>query len=183
MSLPWVEEHPDVFNDAAFTITAADKLEPSSPITVSVPMSSDNNYDQLCSASKPSFHSLRIQLSILAHRLSGHLVKWVLEYLILSVVISGDQSLSLVLIVIHNVQPPSLVLSVQLPCMNKALQPQELPDTGIGVIYGVISWKISPIFIFRFQSSRFFSIFCLICFLFLWSLYVNDLCTNFSSCS
>lgn len=64
-----------MFNDAAFTITAADKLEPSSPITVSVPMSSDNNYDQLCSASKPSFHSLRIQPSILAHRLKGHLVK------------------------------------------------------------------------------------------------------------
>lgn len=54
VSLPWVEEHPDVFNDAAFTITAADKLEPSSPITVSVPMSSDNNYDQLCSASEDS---------------------------------------------------------------------------------------------------------------------------------
>lgn len=69
VSLPWVEEHPDVFNDAAFTITAADKLEPSSPITVSVPMSSDNNYDQLCCASKPSFHSLRIQPSILAQRL------------------------------------------------------------------------------------------------------------------
>lgn len=64
-----------MFNDAAFTMTAADKLEPSSPITVSVPMSSDNNYDQLCSASKPSFHSLRIQPSILAHRLWGHLLK------------------------------------------------------------------------------------------------------------
>lgn len=57
----------------------------------------------------------------------------------LSVLISGDQSLSLVLIVIHNVQPPSLVLSVQLPCMDKALEPQELPDMGIVVIYGVIS--------------------------------------------
>lgn len=48
MSLPWVEEHPDVFNDAVFTITAADSLDltrPTSPVH-----RVDNTYDQQCAA-------------------------------------------------------------------------------------------------------------------------------------
>lgn len=47
VSLPWVEEHPDVFNDAAFTVTATDSLDftpPSSPLK-GVPVTSHDNRD------------------------------------------------------------------------------------------------------------------------------------------
>ena len=49
MSLPWVEEHPDVFNDAAFTVTATDSLDftpPSSPLKGVLVMSRDNGDDE-----------------------------------------------------------------------------------------------------------------------------------------
>ena len=55
MSLPWVEEHPDVFNDAAFTITATDSLDftpPTSPLTNVPVVSRDNGNDKQCAAGK-----------------------------------------------------------------------------------------------------------------------------------
>ena len=54
VSLPWVEEHPDVFNDAAFTITATHSLTPpTSPLTVLPVASHNNKIDQLCMEGKP----------------------------------------------------------------------------------------------------------------------------------
>lgn len=128
-----------MFNDAAFTITAADKLEPSSPITVSVPMSSDNNDDQLCSASKPSFHSLRITAIYPRSSPQGTFSKMSFGRFN-SVGSDIRQTIgALVLIVIYNVQPLSLVLRLLLLCLDNALQPQELPDMAIVIIDGAIS--------------------------------------------
>ena len=53
MSLPWVEEHPDVFNDAAFTITATDSMDftpPTPPYTAVHVVSRDNREDEQCAA-------------------------------------------------------------------------------------------------------------------------------------
>lgn len=48
VSLPWVAEHPDVFNDAAFTITATDSLEfsPRTSPQTGVPVMSRENRDE-----------------------------------------------------------------------------------------------------------------------------------------
>ncbi|KAL9976486.1 hypothetical protein ACROYT_G013794 [Oculina patagonica] len=57
VSLPWVEEHPDVFNDAAFTITATDSLDftpPTSPLTAVPVVSRDNRDDEQCAAAEAS---------------------------------------------------------------------------------------------------------------------------------
>lgn len=57
MSLPWVEDHPDVFNDAAFTITAIDSMDftpPTSPYTAVPVVSRDNRDDEQCAAGKLS---------------------------------------------------------------------------------------------------------------------------------
>lgn len=58
VSLPWVEEHPDVFNDAAFTITVEDSIDfkssPTSP-WAGVPSASNANKDELqCMAAEAS---------------------------------------------------------------------------------------------------------------------------------
>lgn len=55
MSLPWVEDHPDVFNDAAFTITASDSMDftpPTSPYTAVPLVSHDDRDDEQCVAGK-----------------------------------------------------------------------------------------------------------------------------------
>lgn len=72
MSLPWVEEHPDVFNDAAFTVTAADSFDftpPTSPLTV-VPVTSRENRDERqCAAGKMHVcHKYRIICVVLNAR-------------------------------------------------------------------------------------------------------------------
>lgn len=57
VSLPWVEEHPDVFNDAAFTITATDSLDftpPTSPQTGVPVMSRENRDEKHCVEAKAS---------------------------------------------------------------------------------------------------------------------------------
>lgn len=46
---------------------------------------------------------------------------------------------ALVLIVIYNVQPLSLILRLLLLCLDNALQPQELPNMAIVIIDGAIS--------------------------------------------
>lgn len=57
VSLPWVEEHPDVFNDAAFTITATHSLTPpTSPLTVLPVASHNNKIDQLCMEGEQSLN-------------------------------------------------------------------------------------------------------------------------------
>ena len=48
MSLPWVEENPDVFNDVAFSVTTTDSIDfslPLSPLSV-VPSASKLNTDE-----------------------------------------------------------------------------------------------------------------------------------------
>lgn len=58
VSLPWVAEHPDVFNDAAFTITATDSLEFSprtSPQTGVPVMSWENRDEKHCVEGKNSY--------------------------------------------------------------------------------------------------------------------------------
>ena len=55
VSLPWVEDHPDVFNDAAFTITAADSMDftpPTSPYTAAPVVSRDNRGNEQYAAGK-----------------------------------------------------------------------------------------------------------------------------------
>lgn len=57
VSLPWVEDHPDVFNDAAFTITATDSMDftpPTSPYTAVPLVSHDDRDDEQCAAAKAS---------------------------------------------------------------------------------------------------------------------------------
>ena len=57
VSLPWVEDHPDVFNDAAFTITATDSMDftpPTSPYTAVPLVSHDDRDDEQCAAGKRS---------------------------------------------------------------------------------------------------------------------------------
>ena len=51
VSLPWVEDHPDVFNDAAFTMTATDSLDfspPTSPLTAVPVVSRDHRDEEQC---------------------------------------------------------------------------------------------------------------------------------------
>lgn len=57
VSLPWVEDHPDVFNDAAFTITATDSMDftpPTSPYTAVPLVSHVDRDDEQCAAAKAS---------------------------------------------------------------------------------------------------------------------------------
>lgn len=55
VSLPWVEEHPDVFNDAAFTVTAADDFTPPTSPFTGVPFASrDVRDEQQCFAGEAS---------------------------------------------------------------------------------------------------------------------------------
>lgn len=57
VSLPWVKDHPDVFNDDAFTITATDSMDftpPTSPHTAVPVVSRDHRDDKECAAAEAS---------------------------------------------------------------------------------------------------------------------------------
>lgn len=73
--MPWVEEHPDVFNDAAFTVTAADDFTPSTSPFTGVPFASrDVRDEQQCFAGEVVWQTVRknrIQVEVSHVAVSG----------------------------------------------------------------------------------------------------------------